>query len=440
MVLAYIEALKNHNDRSMELTPSSIVLAAKNRQIQQLRHLATRVELVGAIGQLVHALQSERGASSLYVASGGSRFESQRTQLAADSSTVEQHLRERFRTQLDEPGFGNASLFSLIAWVVLGLDTLPALRQRIADCKIKADEVVIAYSRLIAGLLSVVFDVADSTVDPGISRRLVALFNLIQGKELAGQERAVGSALLASGTLAVRHQQRILHLIETQERNIQIFSEFSGRPLVEDWEQMQVAPYMVQIERLRRVLCSAAPNASLDANLSDTWFACCSERIDGMWRLQETLLADVRAECARLVEAAEQDLADAEGLLEVVATHPPESARLVERFLGPELALDGNLGTLPGHGGESENSLLQVLQEQKARLAAMEAERDAARRALNERKVIERAKGVLMARFSMPEDEAYRTLRKTSMEQNRRLVDVAEATLAVLASIDPQKA
>ncbi len=423
----------------MELTPSSIVLAAKNRQIQQLRHLASRVELVGAIGHLVHALQSERGASSLYVASGGSRFEQQRSQLATTSSAAEAALRQRFRTQLDEPGFGNASLFSLIAWVVLGLDTLPALRERIAGCKVKSDEVVIAYSRLIAGLLSVIFDVADSTVDPAISRRLVALFNLVQGKELAGQERAVGSALLASGTLSQRHQQRILHLIETQERNLQIFCEFAGRQFVDAWDQMQVAPCMVQIERLRRVLCASAANADLDANLSDTWFAASTERIDGMWRLQERLLAEVREECARLIDAAEKDLADAAGLLDAVATQPPESARLVERFLGPELALDGSLGALPNQGGEGESPLLQILQEQKAKLAAMEAERDAARRALNERKIIERAKGVLMARFGMPEDEAYRTLRKTSMEQNRRLYDVAEATLAVLASIATDK-
>ncbi|MCB1889622.1 MAG: nitrate- and nitrite sensing domain-containing protein [Rhodocyclaceae bacterium] len=423
----------------MELTPSSIVLAAKNRQIQQLRHLASRVELVGAIGHLVHALQSERGASSLFVASGGSRFGQQRTQLAEASSTAEAALRERFRTQLDEPGFGNASLISLIAWVVLGLDTLPALRERIAAGQVKADEVVIAYSRLIAGLLSVIFDVADSTVDPAISRRLVALFNLVQGKELAGQERAVGSALLASGTLSQRDQQRILHLIETQERNIQIFCEFAGRQFVDDWDQMQVAPCMVQIERLRRVLCASAPSSALDSNLSDTWFGACTERIDGMWRLQEQLLAEVREACACLVDAAEKDLADASGLLKAVATQPPESARLVERFLGPELALDGSLGALPAQGSEGESPLLQVLQEQKAKLAAMEAERDAARRALNERKIIERAKGVLMARFSMPEDEAYRTLRKTSMEQNRRLYDVAEATLAVLASIATDK-
>ena len=45
--------------------------------------------------------------------------------------------------------------------------------------------------------------------------------------------------------------------------------------------------------------------------------------------------------------------------------------------------------------------------------------------------MIERAKGVLMQRLGMNEEEAFRTLRKTSMDQNRRLLDVAEATLSL---------
>jgi AmiR/NasT family two-component response regulator len=61
----------------------------------------------------------------------------------------------------------------------------------------------------------------------------------------------------------------------------------------------------------------------------------------------------------------------------------------------------------------------------------MEAELEAARRALYERKVVERAKALLMARAGMTEDAAWRALQKTSMDQNRRLLDVAEATLAL---------
>ena len=51
--------------------------------------------------------------------------------------------------------------------------------------------------------------------------------------------------------------------------------------------------------------------------------------------------------------------------------------------------------------------------------------------ALRGRKVIERAKGALMSRLGMSEDAAYRALQKAAMDHNKRLLDVAEATLAL---------
>jgi AmiR/NasT family two-component response regulator len=58
------------------------------------------------------------------------------------------------------------------------------------------------------------------------------------------------------------------------------------------------------------------------------------------------------------------------------------------------------------------------------------------RASLNERKVVERAKGLLMAHRLMSEEEAYKALRQMAMNQNRRLVDVAEAVLS-LADVLP---
>lgn len=49
------------------------------------------------------------------------------------------------------------------------------------------------------------------------------------------------------------------------------------------------------------------------------------------------------------------------------------------------------------------------------------------RRALEERKVIDRAKGLLMKARGIDEDAAYALLRKTAMDQGRRVADVAEA-------------
>lgn len=57
----------------------------------------------------------------------------------------------------------------------------------------------------------------------------------------------------------------------------------------------------------------------------------------------------------------------------------------------------------------------------------MRAELVAAKRALEERKVIDRAKGILMKARSIDEDAAYSLLRKTAMAQGRKVADVAEA-------------
>jgi response regulator NasT len=51
------------------------------------------------------------------------------------------------------------------------------------------------------------------------------------------------------------------------------------------------------------------------------------------------------------------------------------------------------------------------------------------RQALADRKVIERAKGLLMAQEGLTEDEAFRRLRRSSMDAQRPLADTARAVL-----------
>ena len=52
--------------------------------------------------------------------------------------------------------------------------------------------------------------------------------------------------------------------------------------------------------------------------------------------------------------------------------------------------------------------------------------------ALTDRKVVERAKGVLMQQRGLSEPGAYALLRKTAMAQNRKIADVAKSILSVV--------
>jgi AmiR/NasT family two-component response regulator len=61
----------------------------------------------------------------------------------------------------------------------------------------------------------------------------------------------------------------------------------------------------------------------------------------------------------------------------------------------------------------------------------VKARRDAtdARRQLENRKVIERAKGILMRRTGSSEQEAYRILQRTSQDRGQPMVDIARAVI-----------
>lgn len=59
----------------------------------------------------------------------------------------------------------------------------------------------------------------------------------------------------------------------------------------------------------------------------------------------------------------------------------------------------------------------------------MRLELETTRRALEERKLIDRAKGILMKARGIGEDEAYALMRKAAMDQGRKVADVAGAVV-----------
>jgi response regulator NasT len=74
---------------------------------------------------------------------------------------------------------------------------------------------------------------------------------------------------------------------------------------------------------------------------------------------------------------------------------------------------------------QHEQILRQELAATRTELSELSAE-------LQDRKVIDRAKGLLMQRQGLSEQAAYEKLRKTAMDKNLKLVDVAQRMLDVM--------
>jgi len=403
----------------------SFLLAARQCEIAELEQLARSSDVVGVLGRLTHALQRERGLTNLFLASGGTQSGALRLQQAAECRRLEHEVRSHV-DQLDTDASRvphGARLFSRIAVALHALDGLADLRGRIAERAMPAEEASAALSKVVAALLAVVFEWADSATEPEISRALVALFNLMQGKEFAGQERAFGAGVFASGRMDSFSQQQWRHLIDSQQRCLQVFTDFTDADVLAAQQATQEPRTIAELERLRRIGCTVTGQDVLDARLGQAWYDCCSRRIDAMKALEDLLAVKLRRLCERTIARARTDLRDQQELLDALSTQAQATRPGEPALYGPQL----------------ERSILAMVQEQSARIQAMSNELDAVRATLNERKVVDRAKGLLMAHRQLTEEEAYKALRQMAMNQNRRLLEVAQAVLA-MADVLPGRA
>ncbi|HSB41472.1 MAG TPA: ANTAR domain-containing protein [Methylomirabilota bacterium] len=72
---------------------------------------------------------------------------------------------------------------------------------------------------------------------------------------------------------------------------------------------------------------------------------------------------------------------------------------------------------------------LEVAVHRFRELEAVRKENDVLKRKLESRKLVERAKGILMTRLGLSEPEAFRRIQKTAMDTRRPMADVAQALL-----------
>lgn len=99
--------------------------------------------------------------------------------------------------------------------------------------------------------------------------------------------------------------------------------------------------------------------------------------------------------------------------------------------VGAAIAAGVSAYVVAGLAAERIRPVLEVALARFQHEESMRRELADARTQLSERKTIDRAKGILMARHQMTEDQAYSKLRKTAMDRGMKLADVAQRIVDV---------
>jgi two-component system, response regulator PdtaR len=134
------------------------------------------------------------------------------------------------------------------------------------------------------------------------------------------------------------------------------------------------------------------------------------------------------------LEAAQQ-LA-AEGLRRpVVVITGVEDERLVERSIASGV---GAYLTKPIDTRELQ-AAIALSADRHQEFEQLEAEVDRAQQALEDRKLVERAKGLLMSALDLSEQDAFRRLQITARERNLRLAEVAARIVEQQSLLEPNR-
>ncbi len=414
------------------------LLAAKHAEITVLEQLSSNCRIVIAVRELIHELQKERGASNIFLASKGERYSSERMQYVSASeqaeSILKSHLKSLYLT--DEITSGNPRLLSSITLAMQATDYLPRLREQVSKQMLTPLESTRAYSRLVASLLTVIFEAADIASDPTITRLLVALFNFIQAKEYAGQERAWGAIGFAETHFDVRLCEKLAALQQAQEHHFGIFCEFSCKAQRDALESLNKSPAAIDITQLRVMIAQLSDGSPIASEISEVWFDVATRRIDAMQDIEVALTETLTQQTNTKVANAKNEMANHQQLLTrfndehttdgspLTLLFDPSMPGLAEDTKEDEiktLSLNEQTKTLSAH-----RSFYDLLRSQAQHIEDMERELEEAKRAIQEQKLIGRAKLVIMEQFGLSENSAYRRLQKQAMSEN--------TTIAIIAS------
>lgn len=417
------------------------LLAAKHAEIHALNQLSSNCRLVITVADMIHELQKERGVSNVFLASDGARFSTTRTHQIKASEQAEQILRSQLKALYlgSEENAANMRLLASITMALQGLDNLPLLREQIGTQEVTALSSTQAYCRLVGGLLTVIFEAADVASDPQITRLLVALFNFLQGKEFAGQERAWGAIGFAETHFNTSLCERLERLEQDQNHSFDIFCTFAETTVRDRWKQIIESAVQQDINRLRTMIQQLADGSPIDGQISEVWFDVATKRIDAMRDIEEVLTRSLVDMAAHRVAEADAELKNHRKRLRYLEQQPAPSGSPLTMLFDPQMpGLRGSDSLSVQQVADAENlsahrSFYDLLCDQSAHIKTMAAELDEARQAIIDQKNIDRAKLLIMQQWQLSEEQAYRRLQKSAMDQNCRLADIADKVVKATA-------
>jgi methyl-accepting chemotaxis protein len=270
----------------------------------EMGRLENLVAFSGQASALVHELQKERGSSSLFLGSKGTKFKDETAAIRKESDAK----LAPFKTGLEQiisgmPEFAEAGNEAMNA-----LGGLATVRGKVDNLELPVGDTQAYYTRSIGLIVNMIDAMALATTDSSVTRLIGAYSGWIKLKERAGQERAMVSAGFAAGKFSPELYQRFMSNVGQQAAFENVFQAFADRELKTTVKATMVGAPVDEVMRLRKIAMSSVETGSTEGVEAPSWFAAATARIDLMKKIEDRIGESLKAQALVTRDKARNDL------------------------------------------------------------------------------------------------------------------------------------
>ena len=136
------------------------------------------------------------------------------------------------------------------------------------------------YTSTIAKLLSITEEMAVVSTDARVTKLITAYTSLLQAKERAGIERAMGGAGFGAGKFAPEIYQKFLQLIAMQDTLLAVFDVYATPEERRFLAKTLADPVVAEVARMRGVAIESPRSNSLEGITGPYWFGTITKKIE----------------------------------------------------------------------------------------------------------------------------------------------------------------
>lgn len=256
--------------------------AAEASQVASIAKLAPTISL------LVHELQRERGYSAGFIGSKGEQLASE-VKVQRESTDIALEAYEAGLAAAGDKGF-TAAMVASKQVASEALAELTVVRSGVDNLSRSVGEMASYYSPTISKLLKIVEGMGSIGKNGSLVHDVEAYTAVLQGKERAGIERAMGAAGFGSGKFTEGTFSKFLQLRSAQETFF-IVAERNLEDGVAFFEPVRTSIQEELVHQMREVADNSVFGGNLDGFTGKDWFDASTERIE-LLKEREDVLAN----------------------------------------------------------------------------------------------------------------------------------------------------